>query len=102
MTAAVEHETELDTLAVAALDFANALRAQDGNEPATVLARGRQRNIGRCPIAATAGRGWMVSVEAFKVVGGSALKVTPVPSSVQDFMAAFDAGMYPDLIAEAS
>jgi len=105
---------ELDTLATAALDFANALRIRRNEGTVKALAPGVPVSCAGCPIAATAGsatphdsfgfvNGWLVAGEA-KLYGprGGQRDLVPVPPVVQDFMCAFDAGMFPDLIAGQS
>lgn len=111
MTAVTEHAAELDTLAKAALDFANALRAIDGREALPALKMGAPGDCAGCPVAATANMGsradrarWEVGAVAVKLTptGMERSEIVPVPPSVQDFMAAFDAGMYPGLVEGAS
>ena len=100
----------LDTLQRAALDFANALRAEDGREPVPALVMGTPYSCAGCPIAATANMGtrrdypqWEVGAVAVKIsASGKPTRgraQVPVPPKVPEFMAAFDSGMYPDLIA---
>lgn len=108
----VAEHVELDTLAKAALHFANSLRVIAGEDRKRKLAKGVPNSTGGCPVAATAGgaahhrtygavNGWTVGRAGAQRHGpnGGVRDTVPVPSAVQDFMAAFDAGMFPDLIA---
>lgn len=102
-------EMSLDALESAALDFANALRERHGLVPATALEAGVPASCAGCPIAVTAG-GWSPGVAGWEVGRGGAIFVgpkggvqpkftTPVPDHALEFMAAFDAGMFPHLTA---
>lgn len=83
----------------AALDFANELRARDGKQPASALEAGVCNDTFGCPIANTA-PGWQVGHYATSFdFDGSVVAQTVIPGRVKDFMAAFDAGMYPHLVA---
>lgn len=98
----------LDALESAALDFANALRCRHGLVPVTALEPGVAGSCAGCPIAATAG-GWRNGAYGWEVGKGGALYIgpkggvretIPVPPLALEFMAAFDAGMFPHLTVE--
>jgi hypothetical protein len=97
----------LEVLADAALEFANALRARHNRPFAKELAAGVPYSCAACPTAATAGgwkngtAGWEIGQGGAVFVGpkGGVRETVPVPSMVLEFEAAFDAGMYPALVA---
>jgi fructose-1,6-bisphosphatase/inositol monophosphatase family enzyme len=100
-------EMSLDALESAALDFANVLRGVHGKAAVDALQPGTQHSCAGCPIAETAG-GWRTGTAGWEV-GPTAIYVGPrgavsrtikpieTPSAAAEFMAAFDAGMFPHL-----
>lgn len=100
----------LPALAATALQFANVLRAHDGNDPLPALVIGDALDCARCPVANTANMGVRSGRPRWEV-GAVAVKVSrtgkptrgkdqvPVPPTVLEFMAAFDAGMFPELLS---
>ena len=95
----------------AALAFANTLRAISGKPPADRLEVGVPLDCIGCPIARTAGAahlskagnacgGWHVGpVAALLGRDGRTKNEVNVPPMASVFMAAFDAGEYPELVA---
>jgi hypothetical protein len=102
----------LPELADAALAFANTLRAQDGRYVMPALVVGAPCDCARCPVANTANVGVKPSSPRWEI-GGVAVKMSrtgkptrgkatvAVPPSVSEFMCAFDAGEFPELLAES-
>lgn len=98
----------LPVLADDALSFANEFRAITGLEPAVELSPGSTGDCAGCPIARTAGGyaygqgGWHVgALSALLGPRGGLRRTVQTPKSALDFMAAFDAGMFPDLTVDA-
>lgn len=100
-------EKSLEALRDAALGFANELRAVDGLQPVAVLSAGTMHSCAGDPVAVTAG-GWRNGVAGWEIGNGGAIFLGPkgavkrtvrVPTIIHEFSAAFDAGMFPDLIA---
>lgn len=95
-----------------ALDFANHLRALDYAPSASRLVAGHKQDCYGCPIAATATEGcldgsWMVGPAGAVRLGpkgGIKRGYSPVkvPKGALEFMAAFDAGEFPELLAEST
>lgn len=123
-----EHEDELRAAADAALTFANHLAARDvvrelGPWPSsssadtsdaptsTTLHAGVVGDTAGCPVATTAGaatphptfgliNGWQIGQVAVRYgPRGGVQDTVAVPEQVREFMAAFDAGAYPELDA---
>lgn len=100
-------EMSLDALESAALDFANVLRDVHGKAAVSALEHGTPYSCADCPIATTAG-GWRNGTAGWEV-GPTALYIGPrgavsrtvhaitTPATALEFMAAFDAGMFPHL-----
>lgn len=105
----MDYADELEAARAGALGFANVLRAHDGRDSLPALVMGVGRDCCECPIARTANQGVRRDVARWEIGRGGAIKVTrsgnlkgdPVPMtpSAIEFMAAFDAGAYPDLDA---
>src|SRR4051812_11072307 len=98
----------LEVLADAALEFANRLRARCNHGLVSALVPGVPYSCAGCVVAVTAG-GWKNGAFGWEVGAGGAIYVgprgavretVPVPPLVLEFMAAFDVGMYPELVAE--
>lgn len=102
----------LEAYADAALSFANTLRHISGLMSVDALEPGEPGDSAFCPISTTAGAptmhptfglcdGWQVGGVALLCGprGGTSYVVHTFPEGVREFMAAFDAGMYPELIA---
>lgn len=100
---------ELHAAQQGALDFANVLRQHDGREPLPALIMGVDHDCAECPIARTANQGAHNFGAQWEIGRGGAIKVTrhgnvkgdpiPLTPSALEFMAAFDAGAYPELDA---
>lgn len=86
------------TLERAALDFANGLRQQAGDEPVEDLESGGLNDAASCPIARTAGAGWTVSSALAVCSRGRTLLTAVPPPAVEQFINQFDAGEFPHLI----
>jgi hypothetical protein len=109
--AVIEFEDELSAAADAALTFANHLAARDNAPQSTTLKVGRCGDTAGCPVATTAGaatfhptfgliNGWQVGALAVRFgPRGGVQDTVVVPEPVREFMAAFDAGAYPELDA---
>lgn len=106
----LDMEERLQSLKDGALEFANVLRFRDNAPSAGTLSAGFRRRSDACTIASTAndGRGgkdrWEVGPRGAILVGplgGQKCAPVPVPEPVLEFIAAFDAGMYPQLDRDA-